>query len=204
MRARRIAILDASNLAVVRVLGDEVSDVLSLTGLSATALTEGIKFLYAQAGELLRLRREHNTVDKDAEWGETPKCVAEPCVLPAVNLDLVERFESELRALRTDLQEYEPGVDTVDLADPRLVGRVDALRRVVETIYGTAVTFVDEQRTAVVVHGEVEVDEVAGYVAAVRAMEPAGTVTGHVRTRRVESGGEVIGVELGNERSRHW
>ena len=35
-----------------------MSDVLSLAAMSAVALTEGLKFLYNQAGELLKARRE--------------------------------------------------------------------------------------------------------------------------------------------------
>jgi hypothetical protein len=179
-----------------------MSDVLSLAGLSTAALTEGIKFLYAQAGDLLRMRRERKRIRKDTEPEETPPCVAEPRSLPAVDLSLVDRFESELRALRADLHEYESGVDIIDPADSALANRVDALRRVLERIYGTPVTFVDEQRDSVTVRGLVDVDEVAGYVAAVRADHPMGLMDGRVRARRVESGGEVIGVELGNDWSR--
>lgn len=177
-----------------------MSEFLSLAALSATALTEGIKFLYGQAGELLRRRRERAPENVDPVQEETPPAVVEPRVLPAADLMWVGRFESELRALRADLQEYESGVDVVDPSDERLVRRVDALRRVLETIYGTPLIFAGESREAVNVRGRVDVGEVAGYVAAVRADRLAGNIKGYTRAHRVERGGEVIGVDLGTDR----
>lgn len=168
----------------------------SLAALGVSALTEGIKFLYGQAGELLKRRRERTRQAGAA----TPPCVAEPDTLPDADLDLVDRFEHELRDLRTDLAEYESGVDAVDPADDRLVRTVDALRRVISTIHGTPVVFVGEPRDAVLVRGSVDAEEVAGYVAAVRADRAVGTIEGSTRVGRVAPGGEAVGVDLGTNR----
>ncbi|PTH85966.1 hypothetical protein C9J60_22655 [Streptomyces sp. A244] len=176
-----------------------MTDLLPLAALSAAALTEGVRFLYDQAGELLRARRERRAEQSAAD---TPAVVAEPAVLPAADPAAVERFSGELRALRADLHEVAHGVDEIDPTDEALVRRVDALRRVLEAVYGIAVTFDGETGPQDVprTHGRIDVDAVAGYVAAVRADRPAGWIKGDVRAGRVEAGGEAIGVDLRDQR----
>jgi hypothetical protein len=66
----------------------------------------------------------------------------------------------------------------------------------------TPLIFADEPREAVNVRGRVNVDEVAGYVAAVRADQLAGNIEGYTWVHRVERGGEVIGVDLATDRPR--
>ncbi|CAM5328840.1 hypothetical protein [Streptomyces avidinii] len=178
---------------------------LPLAAVTVTVLTEGVRFLYDQAGALLARRRERAAEAGAAEESSpTPPVVAEPRELPAPDPILVERFEAELRGLRADLHEYASGVDPVTTTDPELLGRVDALRRVLEAIHGTPLLFTGEPGdpgepdATTVVRGRVDTDEVAGYVAAVRAERPAGTVEGYVRAKRVEQGGEVVGVDLGS------
>lgn len=174
-----------------------MSDAVSLASLGAAALTEGIKFLYAQAGELLKRRRDRTSADtSDA----TPEIVAEPALLPAADLELLGRFESELRALRTDLSEYDSGVDLVDPSDEALLLRVDALRRVLESIYGTRLVLRGEPPAPAAIVARVDADDVAGYVAAVRADEPVGDLRAYARVRQVRPGGEVVGVDLGARR----
>ncbi|MEU2453344.1 hypothetical protein ABZ605_25100 [Streptomyces sp. NPDC012765] len=184
---------------------------LPLAAVTATVLTEGVRFLYEQAGALLARRRERaaevGAAEEDAageraaeESSPTPPVVAEPRELPAADPVLVERFEAELRGLRADLHEYASGVDPVTTTDRELLVRVDALRRVLEAIHGTPLLFTGEPaapQAPTVVRGRVDTDEVAGYVAAVRAERPTGTIEGHVRARRVEQGGEAVGVDFG-------
>jgi hypothetical protein len=175
-----------------------MSEVLSLAAMSAVALTEGLKFLYNQAGELLKARRERG----QERATDTPAVVAEPAVLPLPDAARAERFARDLRALRADLHEFVSGVDQVDPADGALVGRIDALRRVIEAVYGTPVVFDGEARRdgPLRVHGRIDVEAVAGYVAAVRAERPAGQILGEVRADRVEPGGEAIGVDIRDPR----
>ncbi|KQW03322.1 polymer-forming cytoskeletal protein [Streptomyces sp. Root369] len=176
-----------------------MSDLLSLAALSATALTEGVRFLYDQAGELLRARREHRAERSPVD---TPPVVAEPAVLPEPDAASVERFSEELRALRADLHEFASGVDETDPSNPSLIRRVDALRTVLEAVYGTSLTFDGESRRdgPLRIHGRVDVDAVAGYVAAVRTDSPTGWIRGDLRAGSVEAGGEAIGIDLRNQR----
>ncbi|MGQ0775855.1 MAG: hypothetical protein ACT4NY_15790 [Pseudonocardiales bacterium] len=171
-----------------------MSEILSLAELGATALTEAVKFLYAQAGDLLRRRRDRAEYDVHESMTESA-VLAEPCSLPNPDLDAVGRLEAELRKLRTDLHDY---VDAVDPQDAWLVSRTDALRRVLEVIYGTPLIFAGEHRTEPQIRGRITADDVAGYVAAVRADRVVGgAIDGEARVKRVYSGAEVVGIDLG-------
>ncbi|AFU03003.1 hypothetical protein O3I_025260 [Nocardia brasiliensis ATCC 700358] len=178
-----------------------VEEFLPLAVLGTAALSEGVRFLYDQAGELLRRRRAGSDTESDPGTDlETPPIVTEPEQLPAPDMTQVERFEPELRALRSDLHEYAAGVDPVAPSDERLLHLVDALRRVLETIHGTPLVFAGEGRESAQVRGSIDADRVAGYVAAVRADRAEGTIEGHTRVREVAAGGQAIGVDLGADR----
>ena len=176
---------------------------LSLAALGAVVLSEGVRFLYDQAGELIRQRRARSAGKAGSGAGEAgstapPAVVAEPRELPSPDLTQVDRFADELRELRRDLSEFASGVDPVDPNDEHLVARIDALRQVLEVIYCTPVTLAGEQRDpeTPIIRGRVDADEVAGYVAAVRADRATGVIEGHTTVRRVEQSGTVIGVEI--------
>ena len=171
---------------------------LSLGTIGVTALTEGIKFLYGQAGELLKRRRER--ADRASAGTETPSCVAEPDMLPGEDLALVDRFAANLRALRAELHEYASGLDPVDPADERLVRTAEDLRKLISAIYGVPVVFVGESCDAVLVRGSVDADEVAGRVIGVGADRAVGTIEGTIRVGRVVPGGEAFGAAIGSNR----
>jgi hypothetical protein len=172
-----------------------MADALTLTGLSATALTEGIRFLYGQADELLKRRRER----AGEERSETPPVVAQPRELTVPDPDLVERFRSDLEFFRTYLQPYVTSPEQASLAqgstEPQLLEAAEALRRILGSVYQMPIVFSGERGEAVV-HGSVDVEVVAGYAAAIRAKGVSGRIQGHARASRVEPGGEVIGVDL--------
>ena len=141
------------------------------------ALTEGVKFLYAQAGEALKWWRERKD-RKDAaatteEVAVAPPAEAFPQASPTVELDAnaVENLEAELRELRKELSGYADGVDRIDLNDSGLLEEIDALRLAVEAVTHRTYTFAGEERAVggPVVTGTANVDEVKGYVAGLRA-----------------------------------
>lgn len=174
-----------------------MSEILSLAALGVTALTEGVKFLYAQAGDLLRRRRDRTECDAREPVTESPVLV-EPRSLPNPDLDMIGRLEAELRGLRTDLHDYASGVDAIDPQDAWLLSRADALRKVLEAIYGIPLTLAGEHRAEPRIRGRITAEDVAGYVAAVRADRiTGGAIDGEVRVRRVYSGAEVVGIDLG-------
>ena len=169
-----------------------MTDDLSLAGLGATALTEGIKFLYQQASELVKRRRAR----KDAS-PEVPDVVSEPRSLPVADPGRVATFSADLAQLVEELRTRIPEHGPVSAEDQELLRVAEAVRRVLGAIYDTPIVFAGE---AAGVHGAVDVDEVAGYVAAVRADLVAGKITGTAQVRRVEAGGQVVGVDLSSGR----
>jgi len=196
-----------------------VSDPSPLSTVETTVLSEGIKFLYSQAAELLRRWRERRDQPAVAGGADEPESTdtaagepGGPLELPAVfapspprgSLDkqALAELAGELQALRRELQDYADGVMPVDPNDPTVLGLADALRRCLEVIWRRPLLFVGEQPDQdaqhAVVEGRVRVREVAGYAAAVRAaMLPGGTVRGHAHADRVWPGGQLLGVELG-------
>jgi hypothetical protein len=170
---------------------------LTLAALTGAVLTQGVTFLYAQAGELLRSRRERRAdekvtpVESDVVEGEL-----EPIV---PDWDAVRELEDDVRELRRQLSDYvEGGIEEPDPSDADLLRRVDALRRSLEVILRQRITFTGELRPDVgpAVAGQVAIAEVRGYAAAVRAGQvTGGRVSGTAWIGTVHEGGQVIGVD---------
>jgi hypothetical protein len=182
-------------------------DPLTITAIGAVAITEGIKFLYGQASEILKRWRERKDAAKDASTQlnktesvdvKLPSVFEGQLSAPYIHFDAVERVEEQLRGLRKDLSDYADGIELVDVKDANLLQRVDALRQLLEAVYQQRITFKGEQRppSGPVVEGRIDVEEVAGYAAAVRARHiVGGTVRAEANARRVEPGGQVLGVD---------
>ena len=95
---------------------------LTLAGVGVVALTEGIKFLYAQAGEALKRWREHKAA-ASADSAGVDQVSAEPVSVqlpaeafegqlqePRLQLVVVAQLEQELRDLRAAVADYAQGV----------------------------------------------------------------------------------------------
>jgi hypothetical protein len=178
-----------------------MSDPISMGALGGVVLTEGIKFLYKQAGEILKGWRERHAGKKSADSSPSQTVIVESPLLEGrlsadkVDYHAVERLEVQLREVRQELSDYADGIDPVDTADPALLAKVDALRRMLEAVYQQRITFKGEHRPAgPTVEGRIDVEEVAGYVVGVRARTIAGgKVKGEVKAKHVE--GEATGVD---------
>lgn len=131
-----------------------MTDPLSLSALGATALTEGIKFLYGQAAELLRAFRERH---KRAESnGDVPDHEQVP-VIPSAALDgmptissvngaILDAEGSALVSLTGALSPYAQGLVDVDPHDRQLIEQAERMRALLEALYGQRFTFTGEQR----------------------------------------------------------
>jgi hypothetical protein len=180
-----------------------MSDPISMGALGGVVLTEGIKFLYKQAGEILKGWRERRAAAgrKSAESAPAQPDIVESPLLEGrlsadkVDYQAVERLEIQLREVRQELSGYADGIDPVDTADKSLLAKVDALRQMLEAVYQQRITFKGEHRPAgPTVEGRIDVEQVAGYVAGVRARAIAGgKVSGEVKAKTVE--GEAAGVD---------
>jgi hypothetical protein len=178
-------------------------DPLTLSALGAVALTEGIKFLYGQAGEILKRRRERKKAAEEAslEAEREPIAIRDPGILagelkPAViDFDAADRLEGDLAAFSQQLGNYANGLEEVDPGNEDLLRATDALRRSVEAIYQQRITFEGEDRppSGPVIDGRIDVYEVAGYVAVVRAeVVEGGRLTGSIEADVVREGGEAV------------
>ena len=181
----------------------------SAAALGMAALTEGIKFLYGQAGDLLKHWRQR----KDAKGKDTSGAavVAAPAVKlpeavfagqlvdPAIHVDALNVAAPQLLALRQELMPYVEGVADIATEDRALLDRVDALRNLLEAVYQQRVTFRGEQRDASgpIVNGFIDAKRVAGEVEVLRANTIASgrvNIGGHFDT--VEKGGKVTGLKV--------
>lgn len=155
---------------------------MTLAGLGATALSEGIKFFYGQAGEFLsawRIRHE----GRDAPGAS----LAPPAGLLAgtprgePQLDTPTEVVNDMRSLRQLLSEYVDGIQQIDEEDQALLETVDAIRRTLEIAYAQRLTFAGElnREAGPIVVTKVEIEHVRGVVTGLRA--------DHISEGRVQS-----------------
>jgi hypothetical protein len=187
--------------------GYEMADPLTLAAVGAVALSEGIKFLYGQAGEALKRWRERNATKAASSSVDAaePVSVQLPADAfegkmqePQLHLDAVAGLEQELRDLRAAVADYAQGIDDVDPNNKQLLETVDGLRRAMEAVYGQRIVFKGEPgpSSGTEVVGEAKVKEVLGYVAGLRARRIiSGSVTGRVEVDTVGAGAQVVGLE---------
>jgi hypothetical protein len=182
---------------------------MTLAVVGAAAITEGIKFLYGQAGELLKRWRERRERPNDAPQAPVavtlPPAAFDGTLAPVtIDWDAVAQLEGQIRSLRRALGDYVEGIEPVETSDHELLDAVDTLRATLEAAYGQRITFRGENRTpsGTVVAGTVDVGELRGRAAGVSARVIAsGTVTGTGRARTVEAGAELYGVVADEVRS---
>jgi hypothetical protein len=181
---------------------------ITLAAVGTVALTEGIKFLYTQTGEVLKRWRERRDA---AESGDASPDDAAPVDIelpdvfegqlsePKIHFDVVTRLDKDLRETRNNLTDYAQDIQKVDSNNEDLLAKTDALRTLLEAVLQERITFKGEIRppSGPVVRGSIDVDQVAGYAAAVRARRiPSGRTEVEAKAKRVESGGEFIGVDV--------
>jgi hypothetical protein len=185
------------------VLDDRLAmvDPFSLGAIGALAATEGIKFLYGQAAEVLARWRER----KSGKEADAPIPVQNAEVLegkldpPRIDFEAAERLHDDIKTLASVLGNYANGLEEPDPGDRDLVEAADGLRRALEAVYGQRITFKGEEREASgpVVMGHADVERVIGDVAGVRArLIRSGRVTGELTATEVT--GKASGVDAGD------
>jgi hypothetical protein len=176
---------------------------ISLASVGSVALTEGIKFLYSQTGELLKEWREHRTSGKPGDI--KPALPRLPAVFdgelkdPVLHSTAMSELEPQLRALYGELGEYGNGISPVESTDILLLKKVNALRECLEGVLGQRITFRGERReaTGTSITGFVTANTVRGLALGVELERaPEGSVSGGVEANAVLDGGTAIGVRL--------
>lgn len=184
-----------------------MTDPLSPSAMGAVALTEGIKFLYNQAGEVLKRWREARSSGKGIVRSAM-LCPPEGLLVEGGEPveprdDVADSLWHELSEARKALTDYADGIEVARLGDQHVTAQVDALRRLLEVVYGQRLTFKGEDRPSpgTLVTGEINVEQVAGDAAAVRATKVVGgEIRGIARVGRVEEGAKLTGVKIDGAR----
>jgi hypothetical protein len=169
-----------------------------LTTVTTAALSQGMKFLYEQATEVLRgwRARRHGT-------GESPKILTVPTAVNVGAPDpLVEPRDRSMEDTLLDLRDSAERVTTgaIDPASPEARRIAGNLRDYLEVVLRAPISFAgEEMRTFEAGRIDVVVSRVEGEVAGVRARSGTAARLGDVSVRAgdVADGGRVSGVELG-------
>jgi hypothetical protein len=178
-----------------------MADPLSVAAIGAVAITEGIKFVYGQASELIKRHRERK--EKGAEPG-TPIPVEGAEVLDGElkpltpDYEVLERLEQRVTDLAVELAKYKDGLVA---PEPATAKTVQELRDALEAIYGQRLTFKGEDRpesTGTVISGELRARIVKGLAIAtdVGSVRGDATVTGTADVDTVDEGGTAIGTRV--------
>jgi hypothetical protein len=176
------------------------ADPLTLASVTAVALSEGIKFLYGQASEILK----RWTARREGERDERPVAIVSAGAVAgqlepaAPDWELVARLENELYRLRAQLNPYYEEIKKPQAGDERLLDDVDALRRTLEAILGQPITLQGEQRPVdrLVVTGEAHVKDLLGKATGVEASGRDGHFAGRVDVDVARSGSEATGTKF--------
>ena len=182
---------------------------ITLAIVGGAILTEGIKFLYNQAGEVLkswRQRRESGAKQAQAVENVQPVDVKLPSAFegqlkePQIHFDTVEQVNTQIQEIRRNLSEYAEEIVKVDPTDPNLLSNVDALRRLLEAVYQQRITFKgeDRPRSGPLVSGRIEVKDVVGYAAVVRAKSVGrgAQIRAEAKADRVEEQGKLVAIDV--------
>ena len=184
-----------------------MAEPITLAVVSAVVLTEGIKFLYGQAGEALKAWRERRKAGSALPPPE-PVQVELPAEAftgqlhdPRLHFTAVEALEEDLVALWTRAGPYAQGLKDVDPRDSELLRTTEGLRRAMEAIFGERLTFQGENAppSGGRIDGETAVHEVHGYAAGLRlrgALPDGGTFRGRIDADTVAQGGTAIGADV--------
>jgi hypothetical protein len=175
---------------------------LSIAGVGAVALKEGITFLYSQAGEILKEWRKRK--DNPELHTVEPKSTSLPDVFdgqlenPSIDYATVTALEPRLRTLYRDLSEYATDVEPVKPEDSQLLRTVDELRRCLEAVFDQHITFKGENRSrsGTIVAGHVRAKIIAGEAIGVEGEGTGvGDVQGTIDASKIERGAKATGVK---------
>jgi hypothetical protein len=139
-------------------------DVSTLAAVETATLTQGVAFMYAQAGELLRRRRDtRNRAAPAPEQSAATVPTPEPEPLPSMQLPegvfepagtaqlapvpaVLDRLADSLLRARRDVDDYVVGMAVLDRESQVALQAVDRLRRLLEEVYDASLTFRGEQQ----------------------------------------------------------
>jgi hypothetical protein len=192
-------LLGLTGAAVQHIIAS-VGDPLSLAVLGGAAATEGIKFLYGQAAEVIkawRARRKDREQPLEVPIVETSVLDAQPTGT-MVDLAVLAQTDATMLKLWQQLAPYAQGLETVEDADAELARAAGEMRALLEAVYGQRFTFRGERRepTGTRVAVEQVLGTAAGLAVGVEGdIGPSATVVVRQDADEVTAEGTVIGVK---------
>jgi hypothetical protein len=174
---------------------------LSLASVGSVLLAEGFKFLYQQAGLLIKRWTERAQARTSPDLPlELPAALGGGSLSGSIKDEILSKVIEPLREVRRDLNEHFEGLSPIDSSDEQTVENINMLRRLVETVYQQKLTFANEQRESSEgpsITASLDVGAVLGYVSQVRAKRlTAGRVEADARIGTVGAGGTVVQVDI--------
>jgi len=181
---------------------------ITLTTVGIVALTQGVRFLYAQAGEFLaqwRRRKEASAAPESTAVSTTPVppgIFDGPLALGDADLSVLDTVGKDMLTAKKELANIVDGSSDVDVADETFLRNVQLLRWSMEQVLGHRITFVGENRAPTgspVVRGEVDVDllKASEAVGADVGDVVQGTVEGKAFVRTASDNSKVVGTRAG-------
>ena len=172
-----------------------------LATLATTAVVEGIRFLYKEAGEVLSAWRSR----RQDENSPPPKIVETPKILTVGNAQPLtkpvnQQMQDKLEELRELAEKVKDGEINPDSPEARTI--LANLRELLEAVLQAPITFAGESpRTVHISDIDVTVQNVSGKVAGLRAslaklQGPTDIQDVTVKTGDVQKDGDVTGVDL--------
>jgi hypothetical protein len=177
-----------------------MADPLTLALLGGVAATEGIKFLYGQAAEVIKAwkaRRDERQRALEVPIVETSVLDAAPAGT-AVDAAVLDQHHTTMVELWARLAPYAQGLQDVDITDDALARTAGGLRALLEAAYGQRFTFRSEHRepTGTVVTVAQALGAVSGLAVGVQGdVGPGATVAVRQDATEVTGDGTVIGVQ---------
>jgi hypothetical protein len=158
----------------------------NFSAVEGEAMRLGVQFLYAQASELLKQRKERKADTK----------AAEPAELAQIDAAALDQLATDMEALQQVLAPYAEGGRPISADDEHLARAVEGQRRVLERILGQDLTFQGETRDTVSVR--MDIDEVHGYVTGVTGT-PVGSADIRMNIGSVGRGAVVTGAAFDHD-----
>jgi hypothetical protein len=176
---------------------------ITLAVLGTIAATEGIKFLFGQASDLIKAYRERR---KAAEAGEElPATLEVPLQTPEVldrapeqtpaDTQVVAANAKEMNQLISGLSAYAEDRDDVSLDDEELARQAGRLRELLEAAYGQRLTFKGEKRepTGTIVRVSMDLGTVEGTATGIEELSGTGDFSVDQKAERVT--GSITGIK---------
>lgn len=178
-------------------------DPVLISTLGAVAFTESVKFLYGQAADLLRARRERrraNSSDTKIEVAisDSAPLDANPGRLTA-DLATLERVHSELAEVGMELAPFAVGDAEISAQPTEVEELATQLRSLLEEVYSARLTFQGEDRvrTGVELTANMRIGKLRGSATGIEAERISGnsSLVSDQEIDEVTGGGTAIGIK---------